>query len=434
MAANDERYMQSDAMILERVAQIRRNRGLAPDPASDQIWLNRIRSGGVERFDDARNAISQRAQQDLIPELMHPGDLDFVGSDESILERLAAIRENRGLDPDPASDQVWLDRILAHGAIRFDEARRRMDEKRLRHADEIEEEAGGEGAGGPSGDRATATALINNMLEQYDLSFSESQIQSWVERISDDPQNMMGLVEEEIRQSPEFAQRFPGMDARLNAGYNAISVEEYLSLEDSYRQVLRRSGMPSDFYTSREDMAEFIAHDVSAQELEHRVVEGLIAAEQAPAEVRDALQNFYGIQNSTSALAAYFLDPEKGLPAIEREFESAQIQGAAVRTGFQGIGQQRAEDLQALGVDPMEAQQGFTQLTQQREIMAGGPGEVGADAISRDAQMDAIFRGDAFAQDRIRRQQERRMSAFAGEDAGAIQTQTGLSGLRATGT
>ena len=422
--ANDERYMGSDADILARLAQIRRNRGLPPDSQSDQVWLRRIKDQGVEAFATARDRIAEKAQTDIIDQMQHSGDIDYLHSDDLILERLEAIRENQGLDPDAASNEIWLERILTGGALVFDEARRRMSEVNVREEEEIAQEQ----------EQATATALIENMLSEYDLGFSEEQIQDWVERISDDPQAMMPIIEEEIRQSDEFKARFPGMDARIDAGYNAISVEEYLSLEDSYRQVLRRSGMPSNFYSSTEDMAEFIAHDVSAQELEHRVVEGLVAAESAPAEVRDALYNFYGIENSTSALAAYFLDPEKGLPAIEREFESAQIQGAARRTGFGGIGQQRAEDLQGLGIDPMEAQQGFTELTQQRQIMGAGPGEVGGDAISRDAQMDAVFRGDAFAQDRIRRQQERRMSAFGGEDAGAIQTQTGLSGLRGTST
>lgn len=273
--------------------------------------------------------------------------------------------------------------------------------------------------------KATATTIVKDMLAEYGLTYSSSTVNRWVGLLTDDPNNM-SLIQEEIRQSPEFAERFPGLSSRIDNGYNQISVAEYLELEDAYATIMRTTGMPQGYYDSPEDFASFIANDIDPTELESRVAQGYIAAQQAPDEVKAALRQFYGIQNSDAALAAYYLDPDKALTAIQREFEAAQIGGAATATSFEGLSQQQAEDLQRLGVTEDEARRGFSELASQGELLTSNLGQDTTFTIEE--QLDAAFRQDAEVRERIRRQREQRLAEFGGRVAPSI-TNAGLTAL-----
>lgn len=274
----------------------------------------------------------------------------------------------------------------------------------------------------------TATAVVRDMLAQYGLSFSANQVDEWVGLLSDDPNNME-LIQQQIRESDEFAERFPGLQQRLDNGYNQISVAEYLELEDAYSTIMRTTGMPQSFYDSPEDFAEFFASDIDPTELESRVAQGFVAAQQAPDEVKAALQELYGIQNNTAALAAYYLDPDRALTAIQREFESAQIAGTATSTGFAELSRDQAERLQQLGISEAQARQGFSELGQQEGVLSSNLGS-GTD-FTVEEQMAAQFEQNADVQARIRRQREQRVARFQGGMAPTV-TERGVAGLGGT--
>lgn len=352
--------------------------------------------------------------------------------------QVAAERARIGLDPDPVSDNEWASRPWATIA----DIRPRLQAKlNTQLGDEMSGNgappANGE-AGAPAGNdlapsNLTANAIIANLLREYGLEFTPTQVAEWVGLLTDDPQNI-SLVEEEIRGSKTFKDRFPGIDARVAGGLNAISVNEYLELEDTYRSIFRNAGLPLHFYDEPGELADFIAKDVSPGEMEARVTKGIVAARNAPQEVRDALSQFYGIGNTDGALTAYYLDPDKGLDAIQREFESATIAGAAAQVGFGAIDVGQAERLQSLGVSGDQARQGFSELERSQELVTAGVGEVGGDTLTQQQQIDATFEQDADLMERIRRQRERRGAAFAGSDAGATTTQAGVTGLKTAST
>lgn len=273
----------------------------------------------------------------------------------------------------------------------------------------------------------TATGIVNDLLTTYGLTYAPEVVNRWVGLLSDDPDNIV-IIEEEIRKSREFAERFPGIQARLDAGYNAISVDEYLELEDTYRTIVRTAGLPEEFYDSPDEVAELIANDVSPTEFETRVVDGFIAAQDAPQEVRDMLSEFYGITDTDGALAAFFLDPDKALPAIQKQFESAVIGARAMQTGTK-IDASSAERLQSLGVTEDEAQAGFTDIGASRGLTTSNLGQDRNFSLSE--VMRAQFEGDTEIINAIRRQQEQRRSRFSGESGGAI-TQRGIAGLGST--
>ena len=288
----------------------------------------------------------------------------------------------------------------------------------------------------PEGDdvsstRGPARDAVLTFLQDFGLESLLDEVDAWL---------LEGLtaveIKQRLRQTEEYRQRFPGIIA-IQEGDSELqppSEQEYLRLERGYAAVLRTYGLPEGFYDQPEDFANFIAGNVSVSELEERVVEGVVAAQNAPQEVQDALRQFYGIENSTSALAAYYLDPERSLPEIEREFLAASIAGRAEQTEFGDLEQAEAERLAALGITSDEAQRGFTSLASNRQNFTALAGEAGGANISREEQLAAQFEGDADAQESIRRQVERRRAAFAGEDSGAALTQEGLVGLRSAST
>lgn len=60
MVGNDRNFTEPEE-IEERVAAIRENRNLPPDPASDEIWGQRI-SSGTHHFGHARTGITHKAE------------------------------------------------------------------------------------------------------------------------------------------------------------------------------------------------------------------------------------------------------------------------------------------------------------------------------------------------------------------------------------
>jgi hypothetical protein len=359
----------------------------------------------------------------------HPNDKNHMGSDAAILARLAAIRKNQGLKPDPASDQIWLRRIRSGGVDVFGQARAALEKKARTEGVKPPGGGGGGGGGGGKEDKgefASAFSIIKAFLQQYQLTFSESTVREWAGLLSDDPGNMV-IIEEQIRKSKEFLARFPGLAKRLEKGFNQITVAEYLELEDSYKSLMRASGLPKSFYDSPTDFANFIASDLSPSELEFRIQRGVLAARQAPDEVKKSLKDFYGVSNTEGALTAYYLDPDKALPAIEREFATATVAGTGSRFGFDTT-KDFAERLVSLGVmSPEQAQAGFTRAAGFRGLEVETITER-EDVTDRDL-VNAGFGSDIDSAQRLARRAQQRRSSMGGQGGGGAGIGSEGSGL-----
>jgi hypothetical protein len=124
-----------------------------------------------------------------------------------------------------------------------------------------------------------------------------------------------------------------------------------------------------------------LANDVSAAELEDRVMTAQSRVLNANPEVSQALRQFYpDITNGD--ILAYTLDPEKALTDIKRKVTAAEIGGAAIQSGLQ-TGMARAEELGAAGVTKAQAQQGY--------------GTIGG-GLQRGSQLAAIYGEDPYTQ------------------------------------
>jgi len=189
-----------------------------------------------------------------------------------------------------------------------------------------------------------------------------------------------------LRESDAYKKRFAANAARIQKGLAAISEAEYLGLEDQYQSIMRNYGLPESYYArgemgTQEGFNKFIANDVSAAELEDRIMTAQNRVMNANPEVLASLKAFYPDINNGDILA-YTLDPTKGLDSIKRKVTAAEIGGAATQAGLQ-TGVTRAEQLGAAGITKAQAQQGFGTI-------AGG--------LQRGSQLASIYGENPYTQ------------------------------------
>jgi len=162
-----------------------------------------------------------------------------------------------------------------------------------------------------------------------------------------------------LQESPEYKERFKANTARLAKGLAVLKPNEYIAVEDAYRQALRAYGLTqfdNDAYVSK-----FIENDMSPTELNTRIQLATERVTNAAPQVRNTLVNFYGLTNVD--LVAYTLDPKGQLPEIEKQIATAEIGAAAARQGFQSeVGKANAEYLRSIGVTQEQAIRGFSDI------------------------------------------------------------------------
>jgi hypothetical protein len=189
-----------------------------------------------------------------------------------------------------------------------------------------------------------------------------------------------------LRDTDAYKKRFAANAQRIAKGLSALNEAEYIGLEDQYQNIMRNYGLPASYYTRgdmgrQEGFEKFLANDVSAAELEDRVLTAQSRVLNANPEVSQALKQFYpDITNGD--ILAYTLDPTRGLTDIKRKVTAAEIGGAAIQSGLQ-TGMARAEELGAAGVTKAQAQQGY--------------GAIGS-GLQRGSQLASIYGEDPYTQ------------------------------------
>ena len=229
--------------------------------------------------------------------------------------------------------------------------------------------------------RTSAYDLLYNEFAQYGMGDLVEDVKSFI---------MAGVSPSEftmrLRETTPYKTRFKANEGRINAGLAAVSEAEYIALEDGYQNVMRNYGLPESYYTkgkygTQEGFQKFIENDVSATELEDRVMTAQERVINSNPEVLASLKAFYpGITNGD--ILAYTLDPKNALTEIKRKVTAAEIGGAAMQSGLT-TNVTRAQELGAAGINKAQAQQGF-------ETVAGG--------APRGGQLASIYGQDPYTQ------------------------------------
>ena len=213
----------------------------------------------------------------------------------------------------------------------------------------------------------TAAAAAAGKNSAYDLLFAQFKLYGLEALITplkdlitnDTSEGELTLL---LRSTEPYKKRFAANPERINKGLRALSEAEYLTLEDSYQKVMRNYGLPETYYTKgdlgrQEGFEKLIGFDVSATELEDRIMTAQNRVINAAPEITTALKQFYP-DITNGEILAYTLDPTKGLTDIKRKITAAEIGGAAIGAGL-GTAVTRAEELARYGVTAESARAGY---------------------------------------------------------------------------
>ena len=227
-----------------------------------------------------------------------------------------------------------------------------------------------------------------------------------------------------LRATEAYQKRFAANKTRIAAGLSALNEAEYIRLEDQYQNVMRNYGLPTTYYAKdstgrQEGFEKLIGFDVSATELEDRILTAQQRVINAPPAVTTALKQFYpDITNGD--ILAYTLDPAKALSDIKRKVTAAEIGGAAIGAKL-GATVGRAEELARYGVTAETARAGYG-------VIGGG--------LERGRQLASIYQQpdytQALAEEEVfnlpgQTQAERQRKKIIGMEKATFGGQTGIT-------
>jgi hypothetical protein len=275
----------------------------------------------------------------------------------------------------------------------------------------------------PAFNRESFREIIARELSFYGLeSLTDFVVGSLEEYDQIGPELFMA----KIRNTEQYRERFRGNELRRQAGLNVLSESQYIADETAYEAVLRNAGLPKGYYDSPDDFVALIGGNVSPVELSSRVTEGYLAVANSDQSVRDEMRRLYGLTDGE--MVAYYLDPQKALPIIEREVATARVGAAAARAGFSNVLDREAlERFTALGVGEQQAGEVFGFLGGATELLT--PLEAGETALDVTDTALGLAGQSPEALQRLRTQQRRRQARFEGGGQLAT-TATGVTGLR----
>lgn len=262
-----------------------------------------------------------------------------------------------------------------------------------------------------TGENRDAFMALNSLFQQYGLGSLAGKIYEYVK-------NGYGAdtISILLQDTPEYKKRFAANEARIKAGLSVLSPAEYIATENSYRQIMRQSGLPEGFYDSNDDFTNFITNDMSPTELQGRVDLATQATALANPAYKAALKQM-GL--SDGELSAYFLDADRALPLLQKAAATAAIGAEALQRGM-AFDQQYAAELATAGVSRDQAAQGYAKIADEFSDLGTLAQVYGGGWTQRMAEEDVFVGGTGASQQR-ERLIGRERGAFSGAAGSARQ-------------
>jgi hypothetical protein len=266
-----------------------------------------------------------------------------------------------------------------------------------------------------------AKAYLTDLFSQYGgMQDLVGQIDQLIRDYGNSPEVLVGKV----RQTETYKNRFKGLIRLQQQGVTDIRNEDqYLNLETQYRQVFREAGMrdflgPDGTQAQFDAIGELVAdYSVSVDEVRGRVNDASRVVANTSAEVRDALQTYYGI--TPDVLTEYVLDPERTMNKVNEIANATLIGGRAAQQGLD-INRTAAEAASTLAGDSdINLGQFEREFTAAREVrdstrrLASIEGSELTDSESFLASLEM----DADAERKVRGLRSRERARFSGTSA-----------------
>ena len=209
---------------------------------------------------------------------------------------------------------------------------------------------------------ADAFAVIRMILDSYGIGDELAEELIGYMTAGKGPEESLLL----IKQNPTgaYKKRFAGNELRIAAGLNVMSEKDYLDLEDTYAETLRKYGLGNMLSTDRKAnqamFAKYMANDLNAPEFKDRIALATERVINADAVTRGMFKEFYPTLTDAD-LVAYFLSPTDTLTKLKEKVTSAEIGGIALSQGLE-TNITSAIDLAKFGVDKAAAIEGYSAI------------------------------------------------------------------------
>jgi len=205
-----------------------------------------------------------------------------------------------------------------------------------------------------SPDQQTADQIIQAQLQQWGLSSLSAKVADLIRQGYG-----TDAITLQLEATNEYKQRFEANDARLKAGLAVLTPAQYVATENSYRQVLQSYGLPAGFYDSQSDFHNFIANDVSPDEVKNRAAAAQTVWLSHDEGTKAVWRDFYGLTDG--AAIASILDPKTAMPVIQNMVTTAQAGAAARANGLQAD-QGRIQSYVDQGFNTQQLTKAFSQI------------------------------------------------------------------------
>jgi hypothetical protein len=265
------------------------------------------------------------------------------------------------------------------------------------------------------------------------FSYEDGQPAGWLweqvqNGITNEAELLIGL-----QQTDDFKQRFPliAYQQEQNAAGNAMQVltpGQVIEYETAVIDVFKRAGLPSWFYDDPvQDVQQRMQNGLSAEAIIDRVETAYQYVAEAPIEVRQAFEQFYGVADSDAALASYMLDPEKTIDSLNKAKRSAYTAGIGARRNI-NVSQQQAERIAEMPMNEAGISEGLSQVAGFAGLYRESVGET-KDLSAETTGIGAVFESDVEAVTELERRQLQRGAVSGTSQGGAALTQQGVIGL-----
>src|SRR5690348_3445735 len=200
----------------------------------------------------------------------------------------------------------------------------------------------------------SAFDILSNMLANYGLSSLTDSLRQIISNGITD-QNEINL---QLQSTDAWKTRFAGNEMLRKAGLPVLSVDQYLSVEQSYAQIMKNYGLPVGFYDDPADFAKFIGSNVSPNEIQQRAQMYSDVARREDPALTDQLKSM-GFGDGD--ILAYMMDPSRAMPLIQQKYQTSLIGAAARRAGITPDNA-FAQHLADLGISEAQATQGYANI------------------------------------------------------------------------
>jgi hypothetical protein len=254
---------------------------------------------------------------------------------------------------------------------------------------------------------------IRSIFQQYDMMSLWNQVQQIITEFGDnaDPDQIMLS----LRETPEYQQRFSANAERVKNNLPELTPAAYIQLEQQYKQVMESSGLPDNFYRSRNDYTAWIANDTSPYEVQARISTAAQAVQNSDSYVKQALKDYYGVDDA--GIMAYFLDQKKGADLLTAQYGSA-LAGGAYKAQGMSLSKDLAQQIGNTGVTAGQAAQGAIQVAQDVQQAATLGAIYGESLSAEDLTRDTFnLAGGAEAAKKKGRLASQERAAFGGSSA-----------------